>query len=208
MEDLAPYLQPTHYIESEHPAVVETARLAAGGTDDPTEAAKRVFYWVRDEVRYDPYQPLWKPEIYRASYVLERREGYCIQKAVLLAAMARALGVPARLAFADVRNHKTPPKLLEAMGTDLFVFHGFAEFHLGGQWLKVTPAFDDATSKKGGILVVEFDGEVDATLHPVDPDGQPHMEYVQFRGSYADLPLDEIRQAFQETYAATWDSEV
>lgn len=194
--DLAPCLQPTVFIGSEHPAVVETARGAVGESDNPTEVARRLFYWVR----YEPHQEFWNAGIYRASHTLEQRAGYCVQKAVLLAAMARASGVPARLGFADIRNHKTPPQMLEIMGTNLYVYHGYAELHLNGEWLKVTPAFDDETYERSGALTVEFDGEVDATLHPVDPDGQPHMEYVRYRGSYADVPVEEILRAFQETY--------
>jgi transglutaminase-like putative cysteine protease len=123
-----------------------------------------------------------------------------VQKAVLLAALARAAGIPSRLGFADVRNHKTPDWLREIMGTDLFVFHGYVELYLDGGWVKATPAFDAQSSRRAGALVVELDGTNDAMLHPVDPEGHPYIEYVQNRGWFADLPLDEIQRTFLETY--------
>lgn len=125
-----------------------------------------------------------------------------MQKAVLLAALGRAVAIPTRLGFADVRNHKMPDKLLELMGTNLFVYHGFVEFHLSGGWVKATPAFDDTTSERIGVLPVTLDGTNDAMLHPVDPEGHPFIEYVGSRGTHADLPLDDIRRTLLATYVS------
>ncbi|MBN1947535.1 MAG: transglutaminase domain-containing protein, partial [Bradymonadales bacterium] len=179
-------------------AIVSLARSLAGPT--PIRTAIALFDWVRDHIRYDPYTAMDPREQYKATAVLERGSGFCIQKAVLLAALGRAAGIPTRLGFADVRNHKSPPKMRQFMGTDLFVFHGYVEFHLDGKWVKATPAFDPAAAQKAGSLLVELDGSHDAMLHPVDPEGHPYIEYVRHRGSYADLPFEEIRQTFIETY--------
>ena len=96
---------------------------------------------------------------------------------------------------------KCPPKLLDVMGTNLFVYHGFVEFYLSGRWVKATPAFDEATSRKAGVLPVSLDGDRDAMFHPVDPEGHPFIEYVRNRGSYADLPFDDIRKTLVEVYS-------
>lgn len=198
--DLEPYLTPTEFIDSEAEAIVDLARSLAA--EDATTTAIALFDWVRDNIRYDPYCAIDPPQAYLATAVLARERGYCIQKAVLLAALGRASGIPTRLGFADVRNHKLPENLLEIMGTNLFVFHGFTEFHLDGHWVKATPSFDRATSERVGVLPVTLDGSNDAMLHPVDPEGHPFIEYIQNRGSYADLPLPEIRRTFVETYAS------
>jgi len=202
MPDPAPdaCLGPTPFIESDAPAIVTLSASLARPT--PGETSVALFDWVRDEVRYDPWTAMDPPEQYRATAILERRRGYCVQKAVLLAALARANRIPTRLSFADVRNHKTPDNMREMMGTDLFVFHGFVELWLDGKWLKAAPAFDREATRRAGALLVELDGQQDATLHPVDPEGQPHMEYIRSRGAYADLPLDEIRQTFLEVYGS------
>jgi len=197
-DDPAANLAATEYIESEAPEIVALARSLRA--DTTVETAVALFYWVRDSIKYDPYTSMNPPEEYRATRVLERGRGFCIMKAVLLAALGRAAGIPTRLGFADVRNHKTPEKLRAAMRTDLFVFHGYVEFFIAGQWVKATPAFDPETTDKANALPVELDGTNDAMLHPVDPEGHPHIEYIHDRGPYADLPIDEIRETFIEVY--------
>ena len=160
----------------------------------------RLFYVVRDGIRYDPYSITGNPDDYRASTVLAQRDAYCIPKAVLLTALARAVGVPARLGFADVRNHLASKKLLARLGTDLFLFHGFTEVWLAGRWVKATPAFNIELCERFGVRPLEFDGRSDALFHEYSADGRLHMEYVAERGSFADLPLEEIMRAFATHY--------
>jgi transglutaminase-like putative cysteine protease len=120
---------------------------------------------------------------------------------VLLCAAARAVGLTARLGFADVRNHLNSEKLRERLGgTDLFVWHGYTEFFLDGRWVKVTSAFNIELCERFGVMPLEFDGEHDALLHPFTADGRQHMEYVRERGSFDELPLDEILEEFRATY--------
>lgn len=192
------YLGATEFIDADHPDV--RALAAQLHRSSPRLTAVAAFDWVRDQVRYDPFTAMDPREQYRASAVLARRRGYCVQKAVLLAAVLRAAGIPSRLGFADVRNHKSPPGLRALMGTDLFVFHGYVELHLDGRWLKASPAFDADSTRKAGALLVELDGSNDAMLHPVDPAGHPYIEYVQSRGSFVDLPFVELQRAITETY--------
>ena len=199
-DDLAVFLRPTHFVDSDHPDVVAYARTAIGDAATATERAVRLFYAVRDGLRYDPYSVSNSPEDYRASVIARRDRGFCVPKAILLVACARAVGIPARLGFADVRNHQSPAWLREVMGTDVFVFHGYVEFNLDGRWIKATPAFDEASSRKAGVLPVTLDGTNDAMLHPVDPRGHPYIEYLRDRGSYVDCPVDEIRAEIAAQY--------
>jgi len=199
--DLDACLAPSRFIDSAAPEVVE--RATALMQDTPQATAIALFEWVRDHIRYDPYTAMDPPDRYAATAILERGSGYCVQKAVLLAALARAAGIPARLGFADVRNHRTPARLLELMGTDLYVYHGYVELWLDGAWVKATPAFDPKAAAKAGALLVELDGENDAMLHPVDPEGHPYIEYIRDRGSYVDVPLDELLAAFGEVYGGS-----
>jgi transglutaminase-like putative cysteine protease len=192
------FLRATHYLDKDHPTVRDLA--ACLRRKDATTTAVALFDWVRDEVRYDPRHAVDSEELYVASAVLARRSGYCVQKAVLLAALARSAGIPARLGFADVRNHKTPPWMHKLMGTNLFLFHGYVELYLDGSWLKAAPAFDPGAAARAGALLVELDGTSDAMLHPVDPEGHPYIEYVRDRGWYADVPVAEIQTAFRDVY--------
>jgi transglutaminase-like putative cysteine protease len=189
-----------HFVDSDHPDVVAFAQDATAGATTDREKAVALFYAVRDRIRYDPYVMCDDPETYKASSVVQSGVSYCIPKSVLLAAAARAVGIPARLGFADVKNHLSSEKLRERMGSDLFVWHGYTELLLDGRWVKVTSAFNIELCERFGVLPQEFDGEHDALLHPFTADGREHMEYVRDRGSFDDVPFDEIIAEFRATY--------
>jgi transglutaminase-like putative cysteine protease len=207
-EDLRPYLAPGLSVDSDHPAVVEFARAAAAGLSDPREIAIRLYYAVRDGIRYDPYRMDLTPAGLTASRCLENGYGFCVTKSVLLAAALRVHGIAARLGFADVRNHMTSPRLRATMGTDLFAFHGYTDIRLDGRWVKATPAFNLTLCQKAGTHPLEFDGVADSILHPFDLSGRRHMEYVRDRGTYADVPRAEIVRVFDELYPSSvaWKS--
>jgi transglutaminase-like putative cysteine protease len=151
-------------------------------------------------VRYNPFQNFMADTTYRASACLEHNLGWCVSKAALLAATARAAGIAARVGFADVKNHLTTPELTAKMGTDLFVYHGYTELELDGKWVKATPAFNLSLCKRFRVKPLEFDGRADSIFHPFDEDDRRHMEYVRWRGEYADVPADDIKRVFRETY--------
>ena len=198
-------LAPTPYVESEHPEVVAFARRAAGDATGDRARAVALYYAVRDGFRYDPWAFSLDPEVFRASTTLATGSGFCIPKAILLAAAARALGIAARLAFADVRNHLASERLLAVMRTDVFAFHGMTELGIEGRWVKATPAFDLGLCQRFGVLPLEFDGLSDSTLHPFDGAGKRHMEYLVDRGSFDDLPLAELTRVTHERYPHLFD---
>jgi transglutaminase-like putative cysteine protease len=109
------YLDPADYVDSDHPDVQRYARKILAGKDDPREIVRALYRAVRDDIRYDPYVDYRDAETFRASTVLAARRGYCVGKASLYAALCRFAGIPARLGFADVKNHLATPKLIEAM---------------------------------------------------------------------------------------------
>lgn len=193
------YLQPGAYIDSGHPAVAAYARKSVRGATD-IERAVSLYYAVRDGIRYNPFLDFTVDSAYRASSCLEAGEGFCVGKAALLAACARAEGIPSRVGFADVKNHLSTPRLLEYIGSDLFIYHGYTEFLLEGDWVKATPAFNLALCTKFRVKPLEFDGRNDSIFHPYDEDARRHMEYVRDRGSFADVPAAQIQQAFREFY--------
>jgi transglutaminase-like putative cysteine protease len=198
-ENLGTFLQPGRYVDSAHPKVIEFARLNSQGAD-AREKAVSLYYAVRDGIRYNPFQNFTADDSYRASACLERRVGWCVSKAALLAAAARVVEIPARVAFADVKNHLTTPELTAKMGTDLFVYHGLVELHLDGRWVKATPVFNLSLCTRFRVKPLEFDGRSDSIFHPFDQDNRRHMEYVRERGAYADVPAEDIKRVFSETY--------
>ena len=199
-KDLVKFLEPTRFIDSDHESIREAVAALDMASDPLRKRAVKMFLFVRDQIRYNPFSSMFNREDYLASEILARGQGYCVQKAVLLAALSRCAGVPCRLCFADIRNSLVPGDLLEYMGTNLFTYHGYNAFYLDGQWVKATPAFDLAMCEKHGFIPVDFDGKSDAVFHPVDKKGVRHIEYVRDIGNYADLPFDDIIAAFKELY--------
>ncbi|MFO1272093.1 MAG: transglutaminase family protein [Rubrivivax sp.] len=200
--DFRAALAPTALLDSDHPAV---AAFAAEHARGPTERERAValYYAVRDGFRYDPYRVDLTPRGMRASSVIEQGYGWCVPKAALLAAAARAAGIPARVGYADVKNHLSTERMRREMQTDLFIWHGYTDLWIDGAWRKATPAFNIELCDRFGLLPLEFDGEHDSIYHPFDKSGQRHMEYVRQRGAFDDMPLAQLVADFAATYP-TW----
>ncbi len=192
-------LQPTSFIDSDHPAVRAFAAEHARGAT-VREQAVSLYLAVRDGFRYDPYRVDLTTAGLRASTVLANGYGWCVPKAVLLAGACRAAGIPARLGYADVRNHLSTERMREVLKTDLFVWHGYTDILIEGRWLKATPAFNLQLCERFGLLPLEFDGTADSIYHPYDRAGHRHMEYVRQRGSFDDLPLAQMLADFAAIY--------
>lgn len=201
--DIDAYLAPASFIDSTHPDVVAFARRATAGLSGQAELASALFEAVRDGIRYDPYTVSTNPVQYRASTVVSVPAAYCVPKAVLLAAAGRAVGIPTRVGFADVRNHLQSERLRQLMGTDLFVCHGFTELYIDGRWRKATPTFNVELCARFGVPPLSFDGTSDALLHQFDRAGRQYMAYVRSRGAYVDLPLGWLLAMLRHHYGAS-----
>jgi transglutaminase-like putative cysteine protease len=192
---------PAALLDADHPAVVGLARAAVGSADTPRERAVRLYYAVRDRIRYDPFTCSRRRDDYRASAVAGTARNWCVPKAGLMAAAARALGIAAAVGLADVTNHLNTAKLRAALGgTDVFHDHGYAALWLGGRWVKVAPVFNRELCERFGVAATEFDGEHDALLQPYDAANRRHMEYLRDDGLYADLPFETVMDDFARCY--------
>jgi transglutaminase-like putative cysteine protease len=192
-------LAATALIDSDHPAVIAFARQHAQGADD-RERAVSIFHAVRDGMRYDAYRIDLSPQGIKASTVLANGYGWCVPKAALMAAACRAAGIPARVGYADVRNHLSTERMRQTMQTDLFIWHGYTDVWLDGQWVKATPAFNIELCTRFGLKALDFDGRSDSIYHAFDTSGNRHMEYVNQRGAFDDMPLDRIVADFARVY--------
>jgi transglutaminase-like putative cysteine protease len=192
-------LAPATMVDSDHPAIIAFAREHAHGAD-ARERAVALYYAVRDGLRYDPYRIDLSVQGMKASTALANGYGWCVPKAALLAAACRASDIPARVGYADVRNHLSTERMRQNMGSDLFVWHGYTDLWLDGAWVKATPAFNIELCERFGLLPLEFDGRADSIYHAFDRAGNRHMEYVAQHGSFDDVPLQRILGAFALHY--------
>jgi transglutaminase-like putative cysteine protease len=184
------YLQPAKFVNSDSEGVIQFTNKIIGNTTDPIEKAVKIYYAVRDGFQYNPYDLDLSPEAMKASSLLERNYGYCVEKACLLAACARVAGIPSRLGFAKVRNHIATEKLEEVLKTNVLVFHGFTELFLEGKWVKATPAFNKTLCEKLKVESLEFDGKEDSIFQSYNQEGSLFMEYLHDYGRFEDVPYD------------------
>jgi transglutaminase-like putative cysteine protease len=198
--NLEQYTAASEFIDSGDTDVRAFAQKTTAGATDDLSRAVNLYYAVRDEILYDPYYAGEARSYFRASDCLRAKRGFCIPKAALLAAAARAVGIPARVGYGDVRNHLSTKKLLELTGGNLFIWHGYTELYLEGRWVKATPAFNLSLCKRFGVRPLEFDGRSDSLFHEYDQGGRRHMEYVKQRGHFADVPYDTIIADFKQAY--------
>lgn len=198
-QDFSRYLQCTTLVNCDHPEVIAYARAKAGDTNDKVHQAVNLYYAVRDDFRYDPYHVDLSEEAMKASAVLKRGSGYCVEKANLLGACARVMGIPSRFGFADVRNHLSTEKFVQMLGTDVFAFHGYTEMFLDGKWVKATPAFNKGLCERMNVNPLEFNGREDSIFHEYNG-GTKFMEYIYDHGVFDDIPREYFIETLKKHY--------
>lgn len=124
--------QPNNLVQSDNELVVQMAREAASGDTDSRRVALGLERYVKSNVRTKNFTQA----LATAADVAQTREGDCTEHAVLLAALARANGIPARVAIG----------LVYVPSLQGFGYHMWNEVYVEGDWLAL-----DATLGQGGI---------------------------------------------------------
>ena len=184
------YLRPAEFINSDSVEVMRFTQNKIGNATTPIEKAVKLYYAVRDEFIYNPFDINLNREALKASSLLKRNHGYCVEKACLLGACARAAGIPSRLGFAKVRNHIGTDKLEQILKTNVLVFHGYTEFFLNDKWVKATPAFNKELCVKLNVEPLEFNGLEDSIFQSFNQEGNQYMEYLHDYGNFDDVPYE------------------
>lgn len=201
--DPAVCLEPTDVIDSAHPSIVETARRLTKGLETPFERAVAIFSFVRDAVRYNFAPDLLSRGDWRASETLARSDGFCQQKAVLLAALARAAGIPSAIGFQHLRDHKLLDTRYETVIPEgLIPFHGLTYLWLDGAWRIADATLDAELCTHRRYRLVELMPGADARLPATDLDGRPHFDILTEVGPFPDLP--ESVSAFMVGLRPAW----
>jgi transglutaminase-like putative cysteine protease len=189
--DLNQLTRPTEFLDYETDEVQAFIDYAVKDRSaDPTTNAIELYYAVRDGIFYEVYAADLSPEGLKASSTVRTKSGFCLHKSALYASVVRALGIPSRLVYGDVRNHLASPRLIEHIGGDVF-FHSLTQIYLNGRWVKATPVFNKMLCKLYGIEALEFDGTADSLYHPYG-EGGAAMEFLVDHGTFDDVPYDYV----------------
>lgn len=200
------YLEPTPIIDFRHPGILEFAQEFTSEKDAIAKAIK-LYEKVRDHFLYNPFDIKTEGEHLRASALLARGHGHCIDKAVFLIACSRALGIPARLGLSRVKNHIGTARFEQIIQSNELVPHGYAELYLAGEWIKCTPAFNASLCAKLGVEPLEFDGRNHSQFQQYTEGGESFMEYIEDYGTFADVPLDFIIELMTKYYPHLFDKD-
>ena len=194
------YLATGRFIDCDHPAVLGYAAKHVGKAKSDIDKARNFYYAIRDGIRYNPYMKIESKVAYTASDAILTGQGWCVPKAALMVACLRINGIPARPGYSDVKNHLASKRLIDLLGSDIFLWHSYCEAYLDGKWVKSTPSFNLSLCDKFGLKPLDFDGKNDALFHEFDQVGNKHMEYLNERGAYEDVPMEEIISGFKKLY--------
>ncbi len=199
MHELDHFLVPTDVLDWRHPDILTFVGEVCCGQKSDVDKAIKLYYAVRDRWYYDPFKVNLTIEYLKVSAMLNRRHGYCVEKAMMMTACCRAVGIPARLGFAKVTNHLGTSKLEKILDTSELVFHGYSELYLNGAWVKCTPSFNRELCRYLGVRTLEFDGIHDSIFQEYES-GNRFMEYTHDYGIFDDLPLDLFKSELRKHY--------
>lgn len=202
------YLQESRFFDYKSPVIQDIIEKLDLNELTDKEKAIKLFYYVRDTIKYSVIITSFDPKIFQASYVLQQDSSFCIPKAVALGTLGRAVGIPSRIHFVDFINHRLSPKLEELWGTNIMAMHCYTEFFLDDKWVKATSSLDIGTCNKHDFIPVEFDGEHDSTIKELDKQGRKHAEYIKDRGTFADVPINLIREVLGTAYHANSEKRI
>ncbi|MCK8520634.1 transglutaminase family protein [Aquimarina sp. D1M17] len=194
------YITTTYFLNYDSPEIQELIEEFKTNSLTLQEKAVGLYYKVRDQWRYDPYQIHLTKEGYKASNIARKSFGHCVDKSILLIAGLRGLGIPARIHLAKVKNHIAVEKLTEKFGTNELTPHGMVNIYLNGKWVKASPAFNKTLCEKCNVAPLEFDGEEDSMFQEYDSAGNVFMEYLEDYGHFEDVPFDFMIENMKTHY--------
>ena len=200
METHEKFLKSTSFIDFDHPSIEAFTQQTIAGSRTREEKAIKLFYAIRDGWHYLATRISFREEDMKASSILKKTEGHCIEKAILMIACCRQIGIPARLCLAKVKNHIAAEHVEKLFGTDELVPHGYAEVFLNQRWVKATPTFNQSLCEKLNVQPLEFDGRQDCLFQEYDQGAGAFMEYLDDYGHFEDVPLDFIINIMQQHY--------
>jgi hypothetical protein len=156
---LSSYLQPTPFLQSDHPRIRALAQDILGGEKDARKAVLRIKNWVYKEIAKKP-----TVSIPNALEVLQTKRGDCNEHTVLFNALARAAGIPA----------KTVIGVVYLRGS--FYYHAWSEVWLG-QWISLDSVLNQFPADVTHIRFLE--GEIDRQIDILQLIGQLKIQIIE-----------------------------
>lgn len=120
------YLRPTRILDSNHPAIIGQAAAVTRGLTRDADRARALFEFVRDSHNGN------RCDSFVASDILRCGGNLCYQRSILLAALARAVGIPSRLHLQEVTLHNW--RSGDSAPRRVRFAHGVTGLLINGRW--------------------------------------------------------------------------
>ena len=135
-------LASSRFIRSDHPEIIRKAKEIIGDVRDPVKAAETINAWVYGYLAKVP-----TPSVPDAYSVLTSKQGDCNEHAVLAVALARAVGLPARMVVGLVYMN------------DGFYYHAWVQYWPGKRWFTGDPLMNQLPADPTHIALLYGDVE-------------------------------------------------
>ena len=145
-------LKPTIFLQSDNQEIVDLARKAVGDVKDAYTAAKRIEKFVSEYIEEKNLSVGYAS----AAEVAQSRQGDCSEHAVLVAAMCRAVGIPAEVVVGLVNYNDG------ASGKELFGPHAWAQAYIGNKWVGLDATGSPRGFSAGHITLSVGSGNLDS----------------------------------------------
>jgi hypothetical protein len=173
---LAPYLAASAVADSNDGKIKRLARRAARRAELPAEKADALRNFVTDYISEKGLDVGFAT----ATEVAQTKSGDCTEHGVLLTAMARAAGLPARGVSGIVQ---VPPGPLSAADKSIFGYHMWTQVFIDGQWVDIDAAMRqtdcDPTHIALAIMPLRDEGMIDSVMSLLPLLGRLEMEVVE-----------------------------
>ncbi len=156
------FLQPSIYIQSDHPDIIAEAKKIVGNEKDAFKAAERLVNGVYKMIKKNP-----TPSLPSALDVLKSKEGDCNEHSVLFTALARAIGIPAKI-YVGLVN----------LNGDAYFYHAWCAIWLG-KWIPVDPTFNQFPADLYHLKLKE--GEISDWAQVMKVVGRLKIEVLEYK---------------------------
>ena len=183
-----------------NPIVRSFTENIINGISDSKERAIALYYSIRDGIQYYPYEIHLFDSETKASKIIERGRGHCIDKAIVYVSCLRLIGIPAKIGLSKVINHIGTERMERILLSNVLTPHGYVEMNINGRWVKATPAFNEILCRFLNVSALDFNANEDSLFQEYDQGGNKFMQYIEDYGSFDEFPAELIVELLEEHY--------
>jgi transglutaminase-like putative cysteine protease len=200
--DISNCLQSDEWIDHDHPDIVKKANGLTDGMEEDWGKIRAIFGFIRDEIVYNFAPTIESKNDWKASSVLEQKNGMCHQKSNLQVALFRAVGIPAALTYQSVVDYPLLKTRYKAMiPTGVLAYHALGVVHIDGNWYRMDATLDSLLCDRRGYRLAQVCQNEETLLPKTKKDGDSHFNIIEDHGyfdAYPEVFIDSFLQNIEK----------